>query len=50
MTRRAAVARNIALFIQSSFYSVFQSACVLPLHSEEVPTVYRTQTQKSLLF
>src|SRR5215212_9222979 len=45
ITRRAAVAKNIALFIQSSFfYSVFQTACVFPLHPEEVLTVYRTKT------
>src|SRR5919112_5678253 len=51
MTRRAAVARNIALFIQSSSSTSFsnQPAFALP-PAEKVPTVYRTQTQKSPLF
>jgi hypothetical protein len=51
MARRAAIARKIALFIQSSFCLLYLSS---GLHFsspvEKVPTVYRIETQKSPLF
>jgi hypothetical protein len=51
MARRAAIARKIALFIQSSFCLLYLSS---GLHFsspvEKVPTVYRIETQKSSLF
>jgi hypothetical protein len=50
MARRAAIARKIALFIQSSFCLLYLSS---GLHFsspiEKVPTVYRIETQKSPL-
>jgi hypothetical protein len=49
MARRAAVARNIVLFIQSSFVFSVSKRPALASSYREVPTVYRTETQKSPL-
>jgi hypothetical protein len=51
MARRAAIARNIALFIQSSFCLLYLSSGLhLSSPVEKIPTVYRIETQKSPLF
>jgi hypothetical protein len=44
------VARNIALFIQSSFSASSSKTTCNPSPDEKVPALYRTQTQKSPLF
>jgi hypothetical protein len=44
MARRAAVARNIVLFIQSSFVFSASKWPALVSSYREVPTVYRTET------
>jgi hypothetical protein len=50
IARRAAVARKIVLFIQSSFCLLYlPSGLHLSSLTEKLPIVYRTETQKSPL-